>query len=112
MKTLDDVRQALAKEGFVQTENFRVTVLGGEAQEKKTGRAFDNVIALNKGVAGKDFLVRRMEGYTFRCSADHYTLSVAGVLCRSWVHRCQFYFDLEKVDFLGQGVVFGERHHR
>ena len=51
MKVLDEARPALDKETKVTHADFRVTVLGGEALEAKTGKAYEYVAGMARGEA-------------------------------------------------------------
>eukprot|EP00974_Lingulodinium_polyedra_P130530 11214176-Lingulodinium_polyedra.AAC.1 len=44
-----------------------------------------------------------MSSTPFRCSVDKFFFKEAGVLCRAWAHRCQAYYNMERVDPMGQG---------
>ena len=68
-------------------------------------------MAVARGAAAKAFCERHVEAYSFRCSYDRYDQRDAGVLCRSWAHRAQYYYDAERRDPMGQAVIFGPRHH-
>eukprot|EP00974_Lingulodinium_polyedra_P121193 11178198-Lingulodinium_polyedra.AAC.1 len=56
MKSLDEVRAALAKESPVEYDHFRVTVLGGQGLYAKTKKAWDNVVGLCMGGSWQGFL--------------------------------------------------------
>eukprot|EP00974_Lingulodinium_polyedra_P008757 836926-Lingulodinium_polyedra.AAC.1 len=64
-----------------------------------------------RGAEAKEFCHRHHEDKSFRCSYNLYGPHAAGVLCRAWCHRAQFYLDQEAMDPMGKGVTFEQRHH-
>ena len=107
---MDAARAALEKEPHVSHDDFNVYIGTPPDSSKDKGQQVDNVVAQARGAAPRDFCRRHGQGYTFRCSIDKFTLHDAGVICRSWCHRFQYVYDLERTEPEGQAIVFSARH--
>ena len=111
MKALDEVRAGLDKENKVAGNDFRVTTLGGESTLAATGKPFDFLCARPRGITARDFMRRHFENSSFRANYWTYGGHICGVLCRSWAHKAQWYYNEEKKSFLGPATIFRPQHH-
>ena len=74
------------------SDNFRTAVLGGKDLMKRKGIPFDFVCGIAR--------------YTYRNSCQTYGPTQPGILCRSWVHKMQWFLNEEQTSEQGADTTF------
>ena len=86
--------------------DFASRVRGGESQVLKTGEGTHAHQAQCTNKFATAWAKRRGLQVTFKCHHLHHGITEAKLLCRSWCHRMQFFYDMEKASLAGPELVF------
>ena len=82
------------------TEDFKVELLGGPATKKKKGIAFSGFKGSARGFLAERFCEMHGLDKTFGASFAEHTEAIAGIVCRAWCHKLQYYFDIQVSVFI------------
>ena len=113
---IEAVLDAMANERALMHEEdasaelcFKVELIGGPATQRRTGHVYIAAKGQAKGDEGEGFCRIHEVGMSFWASYREYDRVVAGVLCRGWCHKMQYYYDLEQ-NSGEQYLVFTAEH--
>ena len=92
---MEKARATLAAEELPGMVDFRILPRGGRKHAELTGKGVHATQAVSKSDIGRDWARRRGLQITFKAThGPGVTPEDAGVLCRAWAHRMQFFFDM------------------
>ena len=107
---LEKARSALRDEsGRDNVIDFGSTIRGGARHYAATGSSVHATLAVARTELAADWCRERRLALSFQAAHSVYGADVAKVLCRSWSHRMQFFFDME-LAASDPGQLFAEGH--
>ena len=108
---LEKERIAAADEhSFSGHPDFASRVRGGESQVLKSGEGAHAHQSQCTSKFSTAWARRRGLHATFKATHGPRDIAQAKILCRSWCHRMQFFYNLEKASAEGPGLIYTAAH--
>lgn len=105
-KTLAKARAHLASLPGATSECFNTRVLGGGWTAENVGCAYDAIQGYARNQQGVQFLQRRGLQKSMRFNTRSFGPATCGVLARAWIHKSQFFLDVEVLNPEYEGLPF------
>ena len=97
MSRLEKLRSTLDGDTMPGCTDFVVVVRGGKSVQSTQGRPYDAIAGEARGAAAADFCRRKVGQESVRFDIA-FGEATAATLARAWVHKMQFFWDLERSD--------------
>ena len=105
LRDLEKARAEVAEEGGFEQVDFGTRVRGRRVATASEAAGAHALQAVARTELGKHFCDRRGLASTFKCTMSVHGVH-SGILCRSWCHRMQHFFDAEMESIEGWDSVF------